>query len=151
MALGQKPWGQANISEAIHARKCLEIAKEGVELIALDWSSNQVLCWNSAWNLFQVSLVLVLGLMSDKQEAEKVDCNGHICRAIELFARMESLDPGCIRSRRLLQGLLDNAKDTEPRISFSDSDTLDLSILDYLDTDLLGEDVDWLEYFCNEG
>ncbi|RGP80679.1 beta-mannosidase [Fusarium longipes] len=150
MALHQKPWGQTSTAEAIHARTCLEIAKEGVQIIELDWSSNQVLCWNSAWNLFQVSLVLILGLMSDKQEAEKVDCNEHISRAIELFARMEPIDPGCVRSRKLLQGLVDNIKDAEPSVSFSDSNTLDLSLLDYLDTDMLGEEVDWLEYFCQE-
>lgn len=151
MALRQRSWGQANTREAIHARKCIEVAKEGVDLIVSDWSLNQVLCWNSAWNLFQVALVLVLGLMSDRQEADKLNCHAYICRAIDLFARMESMDPGCIRSRRLLQGLLDNAKDVESSISFSDSDTLDLSILDYLDADLLGEDVDWLGYFCNDG
>ncbi|KAH7209882.1 hypothetical protein DER44DRAFT_839580 [Fusarium oxysporum] len=105
-ALRQKPWGQEATREAIDARKCIQVAKEGVDLMTLDWVSNQFLCWNSAWNLFQVSLVLVLGLMSDKQEADKLECYGSLCQAIELFAQMEPLDPGCTRSRKLLQDLV---------------------------------------------
>ncbi|KAJ4108671.1 hypothetical protein NW768_012148 [Fusarium equiseti] len=146
-ALQQKPWGQGDTSEAIHARKSIEIAKEGVDLMVLDWVPNQFLCWNSAWNLFQVSLVLVLGLISDKQAADKADCYGSVCRAVELFAQMEPLDAGCTRTRRLLQALLDNTEDTRASVpSLTFSDIPDLSILDYLGTDLLWENVDWLEH-----
>ncbi|KAF5557196.1 lactose regulatory [Fusarium phyllophilum] len=145
-ALRQKPWGQENTREAAHARRCTQIAKEGVDLMALDWVSNQFLCWNSAWNLFQVSLVLVLGLMSDKQEADKLDCYGSLCQAIELFALMEPLDAGCTRSRKLLQGLLDNTKGAEENTTLPTPEGLDSFILDYLGTDLVWEDVDWLGY-----
>ncbi|KAG5775996.1 hypothetical protein H9Q73_010338 [Fusarium xylarioides] len=145
-ALRQKPWGQENTREAAHARKCVQIAKEGVDLMALDWVSNQFLCWNSAWNLFQVSLVLVLGLMSDKQEAGNLKCYDSVCQAIELFALMEPLDAGCTRSRKLLQGLLDNTKGAEENTAFPTPEGLDNFILDYLGTDLVWEDVDWLGY-----
>ncbi|KAF4959552.1 hypothetical protein FGADI_1619 [Fusarium gaditjirri] len=146
-ALLQKPWGQETTREAAHARKCIQIAKEGVDLMTLDWVPNQFVCWNSAWNLFQVSLVLVLGLMSDKVEADKLECRGSLCRAIELFAQMEPLDSGCTRSRKLLRGLLDSTQGVEINNASSVSDTLDLSIFDYLSTDLIWEDMDWLGYF----
>ncbi|KAF4965149.1 hypothetical protein FSARC_7016 [Fusarium sarcochroum] len=147
--LRRKPWDEVKDEERIHARKCIEIAKEGVDLMSLDWSPNQIICWNSAWNLFQMTLVLVLGLMSDKQEAEEGHYDEYICRAIELFARMEPMDPGCIRSRKLLQVLFDNAKNVEPGLTPHDADSLDTSILDSLDMDLLGEHTDWMAYFCN--
>ncbi|KAG4274547.1 hypothetical protein FPRO04_09214 [Fusarium proliferatum] len=145
-ALRQKPWGQENTREAAHARKCIQVAKEGVDLMVLDWVPNQFLCWNSAWNVFQVALVLVLGLISDKQEADKLECYGSLCQAIELFSQMEPLDAGCTRSRKLLQGLLDNTKGAEENSASPLPEGLDSFILDYLGTDLVWEDMDWLGY-----
>ncbi|KAF5986342.1 lactose regulatory [Fusarium coicis] len=145
-ALRQKQWGQENTREAIHARKCIQIAKEGVDLMARDWVSNQFICWNSAWNLFQVSLVLVLGLMSDKHEANNLKCYESVCQAIELFALMEPLDAGCTRSRKLLQGLLGNTKGAEENTAFPTPEGLDNFILDHFGTDLVWENMDWLGY-----
>ncbi|KAF5608212.1 lactose regulatory [Fusarium subglutinans] len=145
-ALRHRPWGQENTREATHTRKCIQVAKEGVDLMVLDWASNQFLCWNSAWNLFQVSLVLVLGLISDKEAADKLDCYAYVCQAIELFAQMEPIDAGCTRSRKLLQGLLDNTKGFETNDASSISDGFDFSIFDYLGTDTIWEDTDWLGY-----
>jgi hypothetical protein len=143
-AIRRKPWHELNSNERTSLRKCLEIAIEGVDLMSSEWSPNQVICWNIAWNLFQTTLVLILCMISDRAEAEERGCSEYIARAINLFSQMESLDAGCTRSRKLIQLLFDNARDLEPEaLACRDGDWTQ-SALDLLDFDLLGEDVDWL-------
>ncbi|KAM0203929.1 hypothetical protein ACHAQI_010265 [Fusarium lateritium] len=146
-AIRRRSWHDLSTNERTSLRKCLEIATEGIDLMSSQWTPNQVICWNIAWNLFQTTLVLILCMMSDRAEAEEHGCSEHILRAINLFGQMESLDPGCTRSRKLIQLLFDNARDLEMEaLACSDGDWSQ-SALDLLDFDLLGEDLDWSAAF----
>ncbi|KAM0343529.1 hypothetical protein ACHAPU_008424 [Fusarium lateritium] len=146
-AIRRKSWLDLSPNERTSLRKCLEIASEGIDLMSSQWSPNQVICWNIAWNLFQTTLVLILCMMSDRAEAEEHGCSEYIARAINLFGQMESLDAGCTRSRKLIQLLFDNARDLEPEALTSREGDWSQSALDLLDFDLLGEDIDWSAAF----
>ncbi|KAG5660348.1 hypothetical protein KAF25_002954 [Fusarium avenaceum] len=115
-AIRRKAWHELSTSERTNLRKCLEIALEGIDMMCNEWSTNQVICWNIAWNLFQATLVVILCMMSDRAEAEQRGCSEYIVRSISLFGQMEPLDPGCTRSRKLIQLLFDNARELEPEI-----------------------------------
>ncbi|KAM0240812.1 hypothetical protein ACHAP5_007847 [Fusarium lateritium] len=149
-AIRRKSWHDLSTNERTSLRNCLEIATEGIDLMSDQWSPNQAICWNIAWNLFQTTLVLILCMMSDRAEAEEHGCSEHILRAIKLFGQMESLDPGCTRSRKLVQLLFDNARDLETEALACSEGDWSQSALDLLDFDLLEEDVDWSAAFFDE-
>ncbi|KAF5664344.1 lactose regulatory lac9 [Fusarium heterosporum] len=130
-AVRRKPWDGLSTNERTALRNCVEIAIEGIDMMSIEWSPNQVICWNIAWNLFQVALVLVLCMMSHEDLAKEYKCNA-----------------GCTRSRKILQLLFDNARDLEAETTSHEGHIMSHLALDSLNFDLLGEDIDWLAEFC---
>ncbi|GKU03581.1 lactose regulatory protein lac9 [Fusarium langsethiae] len=147
-AIRQRQWDELSTNEKASLRTCLETAIAGIDMMSMEWSPNQFICWNIAWNLFQVTLVVILFMMSYKDLAEEYNCSEYVIHAIELFGQMEPLDAGCTRSRKLIQLLFNNARDLESETFLREEAVGSQSLLDTLDFDLLGEDVDWVMEFC---
>ncbi|CEI63211.1 unnamed protein product [Fusarium venenatum] len=53
-AIRRKPLDQLSTKERKNLRTCIEIAIEGVDMMSMEWCPNQFICWNIAWNLFQL-------------------------------------------------------------------------------------------------
>ncbi|KAJ3541083.1 hypothetical protein NM208_g4772 [Fusarium decemcellulare] len=143
-ALRQKLAGPNTKSKLVC--KCVEAARDTVDVIDLDWFPNQLLSWNSAWHLFQAALVLILAFVLDREWAREQRCGEYLSKVLELFARVEHSSPGGTKSKELLELLyrtVDNADDMKYTEEVDTS-----SVLDFLDMDLVGDDYDWVALFC---
>ncbi|KAJ0413360.1 fungal-specific transcription factor domain-containing protein [Aspergillus carlsbadensis] len=149
-ALHQRPWSDGSRQpQTRHAAKCVELARDGIDMIAQDWFPNHFLTWNDAWHLYQICLVLVLALVSDRAGAETGWCEEYIKKALELFARMGPFDAGALRSGRRIEILYDNIRDranADPAVSYN---AMGSSVLEFLDFDMPEGDADWLGFFFN--
>lgn len=146
-ALGRRRWSDIKELERNLILKCIEIARDGIDIITLDWIPNQVISWNSTWHLFQIALVLILALVSDRESAEEERCSEYVNKALIMFAQMEPWTAGATRSRQVIQVLFNAVGDhdgVEGGDSFSAMDALGP---DVLDTDLVWDDEDWLALF----
>ncbi|KAF4974685.1 hypothetical protein FZEAL_8443 [Fusarium zealandicum] len=152
-ALRQKSKGEASASKPALICKCIEAAQDTVDALALDWFPNQLLSWNSAWHLFQATLVLILAFILDRQWARQQRCGDCIGRALQLFAQVEHSSPGGTRSRELLEALYRAVDGIDYVDTGTRPDETNTSALDWLDMDLLGDDDDWVAFFlrANEG
>lgn len=70
VAVHRKQWSDATQQRVALVAKCLAIARCGVDTIVPDWFPTHMLCWNHAWHLFQITLVLILAVASDTTWAE---------------------------------------------------------------------------------
>ncbi|KAF9888223.1 hypothetical protein FE257_009218 [Aspergillus nanangensis] len=145
-ALHRKQGSEASQKGRSLAVQCVEIARDAIEVIGLDWFPNHILSWNDAWHLFQICLVLVLAAVSVNESVDGSDGGDeYIARALNLFARMEPFNAGATRSRRVIQLLYDNIRNQE----IKESDILDSSIFGFLDMEMGGNnDPDWLGFLC---
>ncbi|KAL3454835.1 fungal-specific transcription factor domain-containing protein [Aspergillus insuetus] len=149
-ALHKKQWSDGSQHPQLsHAATCVQIAREGVDMIAHDWFPNHLLTWNDAWHLFQICLALVLALVSDKAGLERELCEEYIKKSLELFSRMCPFDAGATRSRRRIEILYDNIRNQDIADSIVPFDTAGSSVLDFLDFDMAEGNADWLGFFFN--
>ncbi|KAL2828380.1 fungal-specific transcription factor domain-containing protein [Aspergillus pseudoustus] len=149
-ALHHRPWSYGSQHpQTSHAAKCVEIARDGVDMISKDWFPNHLLAWNDAWHLFQLCLVLILAVVSDRTGAERERCDEYITKALDLFSQMEHLDTGAMRSRLRIVILYDNIRNQNNTDSAIPVDAVGSSVLDFLDFDMSGGDTDWLGFFFN--
>lgn len=153
-ALGRRRWSDIKELERDLILKCTEIARDGIDIIALDWFPNQVLSWNSTWHLFQIALVLILALVSDREGAEKERCSEYVRKALEMFARMEPLIAGATRSREVIQVLFSAVEDqdgvdgADGILGAGDDRWVErLLDTDVQDIELVWDDEDWFALF----
>jgi hypothetical protein len=118
-------------------------------MISQDWFPNHLLTWNDAWHLFQICLVLVLALVSDRVGAERELCEEYINKSLELFSRMGPYDAGAIRSGWRIEILYCNIRDQDSVDPVASLDAVGSSVLDFLDFDMPEGDADWLGYLFN--
>ncbi|KAL2862479.1 fungal specific transcription factor domain-containing protein [Aspergillus lucknowensis] len=150
-ALHRKSWAdtsQQGQTANTPAWKCVQIAREALDVISLDWFPNHIIAWNHAWHLFQVSLVLVLAAVSDRTGVEQGRCDEDITKALVLLTQMEPFNAGAMRGRRIIRILYDNIRNPQESDAV-DFDAVGSSVLDFLDLDLLGNDTDWLGLLCD--
>ena len=130
------------------AAKCLEIARCGVDKVASDWFPNHMLCWNHAWHLYQITLVLILAAASDTTGAESERCNDYIIKPLDLLAEMEPYNARATGGRREIQLLYDNICSREDSITTVEFDMSSSLVLDLLDEDMIGNDAEWVKLLC---
>ncbi|OKO96578.1 hypothetical protein PENSUB_10753 [Penicillium subrubescens] len=147
-AIHRKQWSAATQQGGALVSKCLEIARDGVDTIASDWFPNHMLCWNHAWHLFQIALVLILAAVSDTNGAEGERCNEYILKSLDILAQMEPFDAGATRGRRVIQLLRDNIRNREDSIPMVDFDVSNGLVLDLLDEEMMGGDAEWVNFLC---
>lgn len=56
----------------------IEVFKDGIGMITPDWFPSQVSPWSYTWNLFQMTLVLILAFVSDRECSAGERCSGYI-------------------------------------------------------------------------
>ncbi|KAK7414437.1 hypothetical protein QQX98_006716 [Neonectria punicea] len=149
-ALRQRQWSDVREREHIPVMKCIEIAKDGIDFIAMHWFQSQISSWNDSWHLFQVSLVLVLAVVSDKLGSKKERCDEYLEKSLDLFREMEYANPGASRTREILQVLQESAGNMDNWDPDQGYDTSGASVLDLLDMELVGDDPDWVAFFCGD-
>lgn len=147
-AIHRKQWSEATQQGGALVSKCLEIARDGVDTIASDWFPNHMLCWNHAWHLFQIALVLILAVVSDTNGAEGERCDEYILKSLDILAQMEPIDAGATRGRRVIQLLHDNIRNREDTIPTVDFDVSNALVLDILDEEMMGGDAEWVNFLC---
>lgn len=154
VALGRRRWSDIKELERELILKCAEIARDGIDMIALDWSPNQFSSWNSTWHLFQIALVLILALVSDRESAERERCSEYVDKALHMFARMELLSAGARRSREVIQVLFsavgheDGVDDADGFLGPGDDRWFErLFGTDVQDMELVWDDEDWFALF----
>jgi hypothetical protein len=147
-AIHQKPWSNAPQQGGALVVKCLEIARAGVDTIGSDWFPNHMLCWNHAWHLFQISLVLILALASDANGAESALCTEYITKSMDLLAQMEPFDAGATRGRLVIQLLHENIRHRDDSMANINLDASSSLVLDLLDEEMMGTDAEWVNFLC---
>lgn len=147
-AIHQKPWSTAPQQGGALVVKCLEIARAGVDTIGSDWFPNHMLCWNHAWHLFQISLVLILALASDANGAESALCTEYITKSMDLLAQMEPFDAGATRGRLVIQLLHENIRHRDDSMANINLDASSSLVLDLLDEEMMGTDAEWVNFLC---
>ncbi|KAJ5444708.1 uncharacterized protein N7458_008580 [Penicillium daleae] len=147
-AIHQKPWSNAPQLGGALVVKCLEIARAGVDTIGSDWFPNHMLCWNHAWHLFQISLVLILALASDANGAESALCTEYITKSMDLLAQMEPFDAGATRGRLVIQLLHENIRHRDDSMANINLDASSSLVLDLLDEEMMGTDAEWVNFLC---
>lgn len=147
-AIHQKPWSNAPQQGGALVVKCLEIARAGVDTIGSDWFPNHMLCWNHAWHLFQISLVLILALASDANGAESALCTEYITKSMDLLAQMEPFDAGATRGRLVIRLLHENIRYRDDSMANINLDASSSLVLDLLDEEMMGTDAEWVNFLC---
>lgn len=147
-AIHRKQWSDATQQGVELVAKCLAIARCGVDTIASDWFPNHMLCWNHAWHLLQITLVLILAAASDTTGAESERCNEYITKSLDLLAEMEPYNSGATRGRRVIQLLYDNIQSREDSIPTVEFDISSPLVLDLLDEEMMGNDAEWVNFLC---
>ncbi|KAH7129719.1 fungal-specific transcription factor domain-containing protein [Dactylonectria estremocensis] len=127
--------------------KCLEVARDTVDTIGQDWFPSQLMSWNSAWHLFQAALVLILAAAFDGEWARERGCDEYIGKVLELFTQVEHSSPGDTRSRELIEMLYRTVNEADITSFGQVAEQTHMSILDFLDMDIVGDDSDWVEFF----
>jgi hypothetical protein len=107
-----------------------------------------MLCWNHAWHLFQIALVLILAAVSDTNGAERERCNEYILKSLDILAQMEPFDAGATRGRRVIQLLHDNIRNREDSIPAVDFDVSNALVLDLLEEEMMGGNAEWVNFLC---
>ncbi|KAH6887650.1 fungal-specific transcription factor domain-containing protein [Thelonectria olida] len=126
--------------------KSIEVARDTVDTLTLDWFPNQLVSWNAAWHLFQAALVLVLALALDIEWARENSCHESVQKALDLFSCIEHASPGGTYSREIIRHLYRVAESNCPETANEmQTDITSTLTLDFLDPDLMGQDADWLE------
>jgi hypothetical protein len=126
--------------------KCVEVARDTVDTLTLDWIPNQLVSWNASWHLFQAALVLVLALALDIDWARENSCHESVQKALDLFSCIEHASPGGSYSREMIRHLYLVAERNGPEsINEKHIEITSTFTLDLLDADLMGQDGDWLE------
>ena len=146
-ALGRRRWSDIGRLERDLILKCIEIARDGIDIVTLDWFPSQILAWNSTWHLFQIALVAILALVSDRESAEKERCSEYIDKALHMFAQMEPFCTGGTRSREVIQVLFNAVRDQESMECGDSFDVIAALDMDVQDMDLVWDDEDWFALF----
>lgn len=107
-----------------------------------------MLCWNHAWHLFQISLVLILALASDANGAESALCTEYITKSMDLLAQMEPFDAGATRGRLVIQLLHENIRYRDDSMANINLDASSSLVLDLLDEEMMGTDAEWVNFLC---
>lgn len=146
-ALGRRRWSDLNEPELNLMLKCMEVARDGVDIITLDWFPNQILSWNSTWHLFQIALVMVLAVVSDREYAKRQRCGDYIAKALDLFVKMEPLSAGAARSREVIQVLFSAIEGQERLEGGEGFDVAGASDFDFQNMELVWGDENWFGLF----
>lgn len=146
-ALGRRRWSDIALLERDLILKCVEIAREGIDIITLDWLPNQIFSWNGTWHLFQIALVLILALVSDRESAEGERCSEYVNKALHTFAQMEPFCAGGTRSREVIRVLFSAVGDQDGIDRAESFDILAALETDVQDIDLVWDDEDWFALF----
>ncbi|KPM39229.1 hypothetical protein AK830_g7350 [Neonectria ditissima] len=148
-ALRRRQWSDVREREHILVLKCIEIARDGIDFIAMHWFQSQISSWNDSWHLFQVSLVLVLAIVSDKAGSKNERCDEYLHKSLDLFREMEYMNPGASRTREILEVLHESANNMD-NLEVDQVYDQSGSVLDLLDMELVGDDPDWVAFFCGD-
>jgi transcriptional regulatory protein GAL4 len=95
-------------SEEISFQRCLDAAKESVELISNFWFNNQqtmMASWYGLYFLFQASLIPIVCLRNNPRSSMAADWRCQIQEAIRVIESMIQLNPTAHRCLRVVRSL----------------------------------------------
>ncbi|PLB44509.1 hypothetical protein P170DRAFT_450591 [Aspergillus steynii IBT 23096] len=105
---GLEPRGRGDAQVDVAIERCLNEAREEVDLISMFWRHEKrtmMACWYGLYFLFQAILIPVICLRNDPQSPLADSWRGQILQAIEVFELMEPLNPTATRCLGVVRSL----------------------------------------------
>jgi hypothetical protein len=103
--------GPATQDELESVAKCRAIAKETIEVIAREWTPNQMLGWNGVWFMYQAVMIPLVTMFWESWNTQQVrECRAQIEVVLEAFDGLSDWSLAARRSREVVAKMYEASK-----------------------------------------